>query len=1386
MAQKDNIRFEHLSLEHGLSQNTVYSILQDNQDFMWFGTQDGLNKYDGYTFKVYRRDPQNKASLGANNIYSLVEGSGGNLWIGTDVGGLNKFDRKKETFTRFLHQADNPNSISHNTVHKVLEDSGGNLWIGTYRGLNKFDKKEETFTRFFHQADNPNSISHNNVWSIFEDSNGNLWIGTYGGLNRYDKKEETFTRFLHQEDNPNSISHNSIWSIFEDSYGMLWIATLGGGLNQFNPKEETFTRFQHQPDNPNSIGHNRVLSVFEDTGGNLWIGTSGGGLNKFNRKEKAFTRFKHQADNPKSISHNSVWSIFEDSGGNLWLGTLGGGINKLERREEIFIHFRHQTTNPHSLSHNSIWAIIEASDGSVWIGTDNGLNKFTRKEETFTHFLHQADNPNSISHNRVWALLEDSRGNLWVGTLGGGLNRLDPKRETFTRFQHQPDHPNSISNDRVFSIFEDSDGNLWIGTDNGLNKFTVKTGTFRHFFHQADNPHSISRNKVWSIFEDSKGNLWIGTEGGGLNKFDSKEETFTRFQYQADNPHSLSYNAICSISEDPGGNLWIGTFGGGLNKFDSKKETFTHFREKDGLSNDTVYGVLADDNGNLWLSTNNGISKFNPKTGTLTIYDEKDGLQSNEFNQGAFHKGKSGRMYFGGINGFNEFYPTSIRDNSFIPPVLITDFLLFNKSVAVAGNESKGDGLVKPGETNRFKLKQHINFTREITLDYTDYIFALEFSALNYRQSKKNQFFYKLEGFDKDWIETDYKLRRATYTNLSHGEYIFRVKASNDDGVWNNRGTSIKITILPPFWNTWWFRFLVLLLILLVFYFFHRLRIRNIEIQSIQLEQLVKERTKEAENERRTAEMANRFKSSFLACMSHEIRTPMNAIIGFNEMMMDTDLDEEQSEYIQAVTRSGESLLTLINDILDFSKVESGELAIESIDFDPEVLIFDVCEMIRPRIGSKPVEILCRIGDDIPPNVKGDPCRFRQVLINLMGNAAKFTESGEIVLSISVEAKSAKTITLHVAVSDTGIGIPIEKQSIIFEAFQQVDGSTTREYGGSGLGLAICKQLAQLMGGDIWLKSEPGKGSTFHFAATLEKSGKKVSKPIAVESLKGKKILIVDDNAHNLEILFHHLTSEGMEVDALNNGLNALPALLEANKKGTPFDLCILDIRMPGISGYEVAKQIRGSRSPFPNIPLLAFTSSYPKRSEAFKESGFDGFLPKPVRKEKLVKMLESLLGESKFEGEKQERKDMKTRHSILDAAKQSTRILLAEDNLINQKLANRLLTQAGYSVAIVNNGKEAVSAYSASPDQFDMIFMDVQMPHMDGLEATKVLREHGFGEIPIIAMTAQAMKGDREKCLEAGMNDYIAKPIRRERVFEMVKKWTFSKSEKKRQNKNN
>ncbi len=806
-ARTDDLVFERVSLEHGLSQNSVFCIFQDHKGFLWIGTQDGLNKYDGYDFKAYKHDSENSNSLNSSVITSIYEDRSNVLWVGTNRG-LNKLDREKEAFTRYQHDPNDPKSLSGNFVSSIYEsrqERDGSLWIGTRDGgLNKLVLKDNhpTFIHYRNEPEDPSSLSHNYVSAICEDQFGSLWIATNGGLNKLVREGAASTpaRFIHYKNDlhdPHSLSDNIVTSLCQDPAGTLWIGT-AKGLNKLTPNQDggtpVFIHYMNDPNNPKSLSHNSILSLYVDRSGTLWIGTTKA-LNKYIPSENigaTFSRYESDPNNAGTLSDNNVRAIYEDRSGILWIGTWNGGLNKLDRKRQSFTHYEHKSNSPQSLSHNNIRAIYESRqgrDGVLWIGTrGGGLNRLDRGKQSFKQYKFDANNPKSLSHDYVWSIFEDRVGGFWIGTYGGGLNKFDRGKETFTRYMYDPGNPNGLSHYNVTPIFEDRTGVLWVGTvGGGLNAFDREKGIFKHYKNDPDDPSSLSHNEVWSIMEDREGTLWIGTSGGGLNKFDRAKERFTHYKNDPNDPKSLSNNYVFSIHEDSNndGMLWLGTWGGGLNRFDRQTGEFARFREKDGLPNEVIYGILEDDHGNLWLSTNKGIARFNLKTKTIKSYNVLDGLQSNEFNAGAYHKNRSGEMFFGGIRGFNAFHPDSVKDNPYIPPIVITAFRKFDETIA-----------------------RDISAIDEFELAYKDKYLTFEFVALDYTHPEKNQYAFMMEGFNSDWIYSGTR-RFASYTNLDPGAYVFKVKGSNGDGVWNEQGASIRIIITPPYWKSWWFQLLV-------------------------------------------------------------------------------------------------------------------------------------------------------------------------------------------------------------------------------------------------------------------------------------------------------------------------------------------------------------------------------------------------------------------------------------------------------------------------------------------------------------------------------------------------------------------------------------------------
>jgi len=841
-ASGNRIRFEHLSLEQGLSQSSVLCMLQDGKGFMWFGTWDGLNKYDGYNFTVYKYDPEDPYSLSDNTVWSMVEDRLGVLWIGTR-GGLNQFDRETGHFVRYQHDPGDPTSLSDNLVYSIAEDRSGALWVGTEDGLNRFERDTGRFTRYRNDPDDPHSLSNNAIRSIYEDRSGVLWIGTRGGLNRFDRATGHFVRYRPDPDAPYSLSGDTIAAIYEDQAGVLWIGTASGGLNQFDRETGRFTHYWHAPNEPHSLSSDAIAAIYEDRSGALWVGTSEDGLNQFDRESEAFIRYRHDPGDPGSLSNDRVWSIYEDRSGVLWIGTNGGGLNTFDVRKRGFVRYQHDPGDPNSLGYNDVLGLCEDPSGALWIGTaGGGLDRLERETGQFTHYRNDPQDPYSLSGDFVVALYVDRAGVLWAGTYNQGLNRFDQETGHFVHYQHNPGNPHSLSDNAVYSIYEERSGAFWIGTlGGGLDRLERGTETFTHYKNDPNDPHSLSDDHVRSICEDPSGDLWVGTDKG-LNKFERATGQFIHYQHDPDDPNSLGDDFVLSVHQDRSGVLWIGTDGGGLDKlvlsdaegFDPRTETFMHYREEDGLPNSVVYGILEDEQGHLWLSTNKGIAKFDPRTGTFKNYDVKDGLQSNEFNGGSYYQSNGGEMFFGGVNGLTAFYPQNIQDNPYVPPIVLTSL--------TQGGEDVGTGTAAES-------------VKEVTLRWPNNFFEFEFAALSYSRPEKNQYAYVLKEFDKDWNYVGTR-RFGKYTNLPGGTYTLRLKGSNSDSIWNEEGILVKVTIVPPFWGTWWFRGAVALVLVGSVIGGYRWRVRNVEARSRELEMQVEERTHALEQ--RTQELEER------------------------------------------------------------------------------------------------------------------------------------------------------------------------------------------------------------------------------------------------------------------------------------------------------------------------------------------------------------------------------------------------------------------------------------------------------------------------------------------------------------------------------------------------
>ena len=1298
-SQVPNLKFKHITTEQGLSNSTIEAIYQDSRGFMWFGTRDGLNRYDGNSMVIFKHDLKNATSISDNYITCIYEDAKKNLWIGT-INGLNKFDQATNTFTNYKSNQKDVKSLSNNHITSLMIDKKGRLWIATKGGgINLLESSEGKFSSFQQKKGSNASLNNNYVNYIFEDSRGNCWVGTQSGLQLFNRENRTFKSIDVLKNLDEKPKNYLIYCINEDKQGNLLLGTTDNGFIIFNYQFNTTKLFSHKETQITSLASNLVRSILVDKNKNIWVGCINGGLNLFDPVSDRFYNYQYRPDEPKSLSQRTISAIFEDNQGNFWVGTHRGGINLYMPNTEKFTLFR-QESYPNSLSYNDVKAFCEDRNGNIWIGTDGGgLNLFNRKTKSFKHYKHNPFNQKTIGSNEVVDITEDSQGNIWVATWGGGLCLYNKNSDNFTRFLHNAADSKSVSSNYIQQIFEDRKHHLWIGTYyGGLNLFDPKTKTFSRVVY-GQNKTQLLGNNILSLNEDKAGNIWIGTDDGGLNCYEESTKTFRH--YFNNDKKRPDFQIIFNDSKN---RIWLGQTG--LYLFNPKQKTFSVFTDKLGLSTEFIKAIEEDSQGNLWLSTSNGIMQLNPETLSAKKYNTSDGLQGLEFETNAFLKTQEGEIFFGGINGFNTFYPQNISQNTFIPPVYVTDFQVDNQKVIV-GKDSP--------------LQTDISLTKEITLTHQQTTFSFSFAALNYTASENNRYAYRLKDWDKDWIYPQNE-KKASYTNVSPGEYTFQVRASNNDGVWNKKEYAIRVMIKPPFWATWWFRIFILLAIgtgIVQYYRFKRaLERRHLEEQKkeeIHQEQL-----------------------QFFTNISHEFRTPLSLILGPLERLKKENTNESANHYYELMYRNANRLLSLINELMDFRKSESGVLKLNVMQGNLDSFVAEISDEFSELAVEKDIKFNISLKNKIHATWF-DRQILEKIVINLLSNSFKYIGNGnhievEILDTLEKFKPSFEneliipnefrgTDYIYIRVADNGIGISKESIAHLFERYYKI----SEAHLGSGIGLAFVKSLTSLHKGNIYVYSERNKGTEIIIEIPCKKedytqkerwvTNKEVTvrlesiqikdeynSPIREEKrvkisvkpiVKNKlSILIVDDNDELRKFLKDSL-SITYQISEANDGQEGY----EKVKEEFP-DLIISDVMMPLMDGIEFCKMVK-QNDETSHIPFLLLTAKNAEESKIEGiESGADFYFSKPLSIELLTLTIRNIFTQKQRAKEKyfteQHSDVIDLAHSVSDKKFLTDLIDLVESHLSNPEMnIDYICSQIGMSRTKLYNKIKSLTGQS-------------------------------------------------------------------------------------------
>lgn len=1237
-AQQNQIKFEHYTINEGLSNNCINTIHRDHLGLLWIGTNNGINVFDGYNFKTYNHQDPDSNSISDNIITKIFQDSDNDIWVGTRNGELNLFVPEKENFKRIKLLKE------HRLIRAIIEFNN-KILVGSKRGLFTYDKKTKKIND--HPFQKINNIPNFGVTSFAKDKDGDLWIGTNTKFIIHINSKTNQTEFLQLTNSLQSPDPKFYRkTLFIDSDNELWIGSTGNGAWKYNIATKKLQYFKQDTNNHKTINHNLIEDFCEIERGKIWVGTDNMGINIYDKKTRTFSHLL-ASDNPQEkhrLNSNGIYCFHRDQQNIIWVGTFDNGLNMYTRNRYQFEHLYRSSTKKGNLPHNNITSMAQASNDKVWIGTDGGgFSLFDPKEHSFTPFTKTKGENTAMNDLHTTALYQDSEGWLYIAAFNKGFSKINLKTREEQDYPLLLNKQNKKTINEIYCFFEDSRGNFWIGTRKGLVLYDRKAETFKFYTHSSTNKKSISNNLIRNITEDSQRKLWIGTFNG-LSVYNYKQDNFSNYYHQS-KKNSLSNNLINSITESSDKKIWIGTDGGGLNCFDPLTKEFHALTQKDGLTCNIIYDIEKDKN-NLWISTACGLMKLSSNPLNIKVYDKNDGIQSKQFSRTASLKTTNGELIFGGVNGLNIFHPDSISIKNNSPKILFTNFNINNQPASSSNYGSKNN--------------KNISIESEIILHPDDHVFSLEFTALDFINPKKIKYEYQLQGFDKKWTKTNYKRRFITYSNLPGDTYTLLVRSTNSDEIWQNNINQIKVTIIPPFYKTPLFIIFTILLVIGLFVASYFRKIKLIQKQKTILQHTVDERTKELK-ERSTvthlqtqeilhqnheleihrheleklvnirthdlliaknrAETADKLKSSFLANMSHEIRTPMNAIVGFISILERDNFEaDERKEYMDLIKQSSFSLIQLIDDIIDISRIESGELQITNKKFNLRKMMTELYKIHSSEadLTNKRIKVELELPEqDI--FIVSDEKRIRQILSNLLENAIKFTEEGRIFFRAILDNNN-----VFFQVEDTGIGIKYEHQDLIFKRFTKIEDSETRLYAGTGLGLAISKELTERLQGELWVNSTYKKGSIFNLKIQIDTTPKPATqqtqqKRTSYYKWAGKTILVAEDEQTNFQLIESILKETEARILRAETGVEVMDIY-----KNESIDIILMDIKMPVMDGDEALSHIRKQDK---EIPVIAQTAYAMKEDpHKFKAKGFNEYLSKPIDVELLLASIDKYL----------------------------------------------------------------------------------------------------------------------------------------------------------------